>query len=334
LKKKIITLSVTGSLTISMAIWFYLSEPQGVRAPASIPSQYEAQTGCQKQETLWQEVQKSLHADLPAYDNFGVMQLIKMSFQELKLKGDHFSDFAPEGWKKYIHRRGALAKVKIVARDSAYTGVFKGADCALLRLSLTYRAKGSKPVAPGLALKILRDGNPSANISALVSLEGQGENYNFMQRPMSNIVPMSSKLGQKLVHRLFSKVSSYPEELKLNHFAEIDTQGIKIAKPRAPRQLFFVPKISFETTEHDVRDDFLSIPQESVVYEIHALGDEHKNFDYANYTDEKAEEFLKISTHIADIVTTSEFAASSFGDDGLFFRHEMHPKKLATARKR
>ncbi len=327
MKKKLLALTSTSALFLTLGIWFYLSEPQGVRAPASIPSNYESQTACEKQEVLWQEVQNSLHADLPAYDKFGVMQLIKMSFQELKLKGDHFSDFAPQGWTKYIHRRGALAKVKIVARDHAYTGVLKGADCALLRLSLTYKAKGSKPVAPGLALKVLRDGNPSANLSALVSLEGQGDDFNFMKRPMSNIVPMSSKLGQKLVHRLFGKVSSYPEELELNHFADMDTQGVTVQAPKAPRQVFFVPKLSFTSTEHDVREDFLAIPEGTVIYEIHALGDEHKNFDYGSYSDEKAEEFLKASTHIADIVTTSEFAASSFSDDGLFFRHEMRPKQ-------
>ena len=149
------------------------------RAPASIPANYDSMKGCQKQAILWEKVQASVHKELPDYRKFGLMQLISMSMQELSKKSELHSDFSPAGWKKYLHRRGSLAKVKIVPVNNKYSGVFEGAECALLRLSLTYRPAGSKPVAPGLALKILRDGTTSANISALVSLDGQENEFNF-----------------------------------------------------------------------------------------------------------------------------------------------------------
>jgi hypothetical protein len=220
-----------------------------------------------------------------------------------------------------------MAKIKIVPVASAYSGVFQGAECGLLRLSLTYRPGGKKPVAPGLALKVLRDGVYSANISALVNLQGQEDDYNFFKHPMSNIVPRVDKLGQKLVHRVFKKVSPYPEELKVEDMARIDSSGKEVKTLTAPRQLFFVPApVSVSSAEHDVRKDFLAIPVGTAIYQIHALSSKHEGFDYTQYKDEGVEKFIKDSEHIADIVTTSEFLASEFGDQGIFFRHQTRLK--------
>lgn len=303
------------------------SEELTVRSPASVPANYEALKACEKQEIIWEKAVASTHKELPSYKKLGLTQLIKMSRQEISLKGSRYSDFAPENWVKYLHRRGSLAKVKIVPVSSKYTGVFEGAECALLRLSLTYKVTSSKPVAPGLALKILRDGAPSANVSALVSLNGQGKNYNFFQNPMSNIVPEGKGIGQALVHKLFRKVTRYPEELLVDHMASMNAQGKNVVKVVSPRQLFFVPAVNVKYTseEHDVREDFNSIPEGTKVYELRAAPEKYAGFDYSEYSSATAESFVKESEHIADIITTSEFVSSSFGDDGLFFRHQLRP---------
>ncbi len=304
------------------------SEPKSPRAPASIPQNYESLMGCEKQDVLWDKIQSSVYKELPDYKKLGLPQVVGMAMQALKLKGNLHSDFSPEGWKKYLHRRAAVAKVKILPVSSKYTGIFQGADCALLRLSLTYKTAGSKPVAPGLALKVLRDKVPSANVSALVSLDGQGKNFNFFNNPMSNIVPTGKDIGQKLVHGIFSRTSKYPEELVIKHMAEINSLGERMLEVSTPRQLFFVPAKSvksFSSNEHDVRDDFLSIPEGTVIYHLFALSEKYKNFDYSNYTPEMVAKFVTESEHIADIISTSEFAASEFGDDGIFFRHQLRP---------
>jgi hypothetical protein len=326
--KKIILASVLVVTAVSGVVLLdWQEEGEGWRGPASVPANYQALSGCAKQEALWDRIQESEHKELPAYRKFGALQLLGMSRQELGHKGSHQSDFAPKGWKKYLHRRGSIAKVKIVPRRPQYSGVFAGADCALLRLSLTYRPGGSRAVAPGLALKVLRDGVPSANVSALVSLDGQEKDYNFFRNPMSNIVPTGSSFGQKMVHRVFRKVSRYPEELVLEDMAAVDARGRSASNAVAPRQLFFVPtaSVTFSADAHDVREDFAAIPAGTVVYELHALPARFKDFDYSEYTDEKVQEFLRESEHVADIVTTSEFVASEFGDDGIFFRHQLRP---------
>jgi len=68
------------------------------------------------------------------------------------------------GWfggcrKKLIHSVGVTGKVKFIAADSEFDGLFKGADNGLIRFSSAVAPKkGSQPLAPGLALKFLRDG--------------------------------------------------------------------------------------------------------------------------------------------------------------------------------
>lgn len=306
------------------------------RDPANTiaPQDYENWSACDKQEYVWKEIERSQHKSLPDFEGFGVIELLKMSFQEIVKKANHKSDFSPSGWTKYLHARGSVAKVKIEPVSKAFSGIFQGADCGLLRLSLTYATSGSRPVAPGLALKVFRDQAHSANISALVSLYGQGKDFNFFQNPMSNIVPMGDEFGQKRVHAIFKKVTNYPEELVVQEMATIDTHGKSTDNVAVPRQLFFVPGpgLKFSSDKHDVRTDFQQIPQGTVVYKLYAVAD--SNFDYAkDYTQDKMAGFLNNSVHIANIVLTSPFVSSEFGDSGLFFRHEIRPLKTAEAKK-
>lgn len=94
------------------------TETENPRKPASIPSNYEALGACEKQEVLWEKAKTSIYTELPDYKKLGLQQLVAMSMQQLQIKGNLHSDFSPEGWKKYLHRRGALAKVKIVSVDN------------------------------------------------------------------------------------------------------------------------------------------------------------------------------------------------------------------------
>ena len=326
-KAKTIFFAVSGILLTGTLVSYTLIDNEPLRTPASIPSNYESMSACEKQEVLWSKIQTSVHKDLPDYQKLGLFQIIGMAKQEVAIKGKHYSDFAPQGWKKFLHRRGAIAKIKITPVSDKYSGIFQGADCGLLRLSLTYKTEGSRPVAPGLALKLLRDGTFSANISALVSLDGQGKEFNFFKFPMSNIVPIGEDFGQKLVHGIFSKASKYPEELLLNDMAATNSHGEKSSVTVAPRQLFFIPGpgLKFSSADHDVREDFLSINESTVIYKVYALTQKLHDYNYYYYTSEIASEFLKEAEHIADITTTSEFLASDFGDDGIFFRHQLRP---------
>lgn len=294
-----------------------------------IPENYQSLSACEKQSFLWKQIEESAHSKLPNYNKMDVMKLIAMGFQSMTKKISHDQDVAPKGWKKYLHRRGSVAKVKIVPvenKNNVYTGVFKGADCALVRLSLTFRPNKKRDVAPGLALKVLRDKVPSANVSALYALEGQKKNYNFFENSLSNIVPIGSGAGPKLVHSIFARVTDYPEQLNVKDFAVTDTKGQKVEKPVYPVQLFFVPteelKTRFSSDKHEVRMDFGKIQPGTTLYKVYAVSPKHKDFNYYDYTLEKKKEFLEDSIEIAKIVMTSGFISSEFGDTKIFFKHQ------------
>lgn len=304
-------------------------DDQNSRLPASAPINFESFTACQKQDYVWDQIKKSQHKSLPAFEGFGLVELTRLAFQRIETKGALQSDFSPHGWKKYLHAVGSTATIRVVPRSSIYSGVFEGAECGVIRLSLTYAPSGSRPVAPGLALKVFRDRTPSANVSALVSLYGQGDDYNFFKNPMSNIVPIGDEIGQRRVHNIFKKVSSYPEELVIGDFGRIGADGQQRLKPKSPRQIFFVPnsQLSTPSSESDFRISLGRIPAGTLLYKVYALPEKFNSFDYRNYTEELVQQFLAQSDHIADLETTSEFISSKFGDSGIFFQHELRPKK-------
>jgi hypothetical protein len=324
----IIFIGVLACAYFTYASFDWFLEPEEVRAPASIASNYESLSACGKQDVLWKNIKDTEYRTLPDLRLFGMMQLAAMAKQEVSIKGQLHSDFAPRGWRKFLHGRGVVAKVKVVPQGNRLTGLFQGAECALLRLSLTFKPVGGRDVAPGLAFKILRDGVPSANISALVSLEGQKKDYNFFKNSLSNIVPIGEGMGPGMVHRIFLRATDYPEELLAEDMASMDARGTKINAPVAPRQLFFVPgpSLAFSSEEHDFRDDLLKIPAGTVIYQLRVLSPKYQDFDYSAYRAEDAQKFLGDSEHVADIISTSEFTASQFGDDGIFFRHQLRPK--------
>jgi hypothetical protein len=293
-----------------------------------IDSGYRKLSACEKQGILWKKIKETKHDKLPQFA--GKKNIIFMLNQYIKPKVDYKSDFAPKGWKKYIHKRGSVAKIKYVStKDHKYTGVFTGAECGLLRLSLTYKPKDRKvaarAVAPGLAMKILRDGTHSANISALYTLGGQAQNYNFFTYPLSNIVPVGTSYGEQVMNWIFSKVSKYPEQLRLDSLSQSTQKGEKIESPISPKQIFFVPNkdIKFNKRFHDVRSDFVTIKPGTVLYEVHALiPEEVKKVDFAKYKTKDIPAHVENSVQIGELILSSEFVSSEFGDTGMFFKHD------------
>lgn len=92
--------------------------------------------------------------------------------------------------KKYVHSVGTHGKIKFVPQgDQPYTGIFKGADYGIVRLSLAIApsatSKGS-PFTPGMGLKFLRSGVDSANLVSMFSVEGTPDDWNFFSKAFRN----------------------------------------------------------------------------------------------------------------------------------------------------
>lgn len=75
---------------------------------------------------------------------------------------------------KYIHSVGNVAQAKFVSSGNhPFTGIFKGADNALIRLSLAQQPNTKvEETAPGLGFKALRDGVDSCNFVVMYSVDG------------------------------------------------------------------------------------------------------------------------------------------------------------------
>ncbi len=284
----------------------------------SLPTDYQSWNANEKHEFLWNErILKSKYDQLPSLKKIDVIGLFLTS---LRSKMDYESDEAPPDWKKAIHAHASIAKIQFVPTDNTpFTGLFKGADYGLLRLSLT-GAPGNRGFAPGLAIKFFVDGKPSQNFSALVSLTGQGKNYNFFAHEFSNIVPIANSFGPRLINLIFRRVTKYPTKLYLQDLAEIDQYGHKESNPHYPSQVFLVPnpKVQFpESPPHDFRNDLAAISPGSLLFSVYAIDPRKVKDELVNRAQYRQQAQL-----IGSIETTSEFVSSFYGDSQLFFRHQ------------
>lgn len=284
----------------------------------SLPFEYESWSAQHKQSFLWNErILPSRYDQLPPLQK---IDLIGLVLTPLRKKMDRSVDEAPMGWKKAIHAHGSVAKIQFIAvADTPFTGLLKGADYGFLRLSVT-----SDPIiqgfAPGLAIKFFVDGKPSANFSALVSLEGQGQNYNLFANEFSNIVPPSRHLGPKLINFIFRRVSRYPTQLYLQNLATVEQNGQTVTHPHHPYQLFLVPNpdVQFAVSlPHDFRQDLLTIAPGTQLFSVYGV-------DPKQVTDRSIgqPEYRQQAQLMGHLETTSEFVASEYGDRRLFFRHQ------------
>lgn len=291
----------------------YWHEAQDLGA---LPADYQSWQAKQKQEILWNKILKSQYDELPPLKKIDVVGLFLTA---LKTKMDLQQDEAPPRWKKAIHAHGSVAKIQFIpTSDTPFTGLFKGVEHGFLRASVTGDPT-DRGVAPGLAIKFLVDGKPSGNFSALVSLTGQGQNYNLFAHEFSNIVPVVKDFGPVLINLIFSRVTRYPTKLSLEDMSELDQRGQAESKPYYPAQLFLVPNpaIRFPETAHDFRKDLLTIPSDTQLFSVYAVDPQKVNDKLLGKP-----EYRQKAQLIGDLITTSEFVSSFYGDSQLFFKHQ------------
>lgn len=287
-----------------------------LNAPKILPVSFDDLSSAEKISIIWNDgILASEYTDgLPELVD---VNIIKFLFHPLNIKMDDLADEVRVGYEKPIHPYGAIAQVKFVASpDSPYTGLFKGVDNALLRVSITANPEGGS-FAPGLALKLFRDGMPSQNVSALYKLSGQDQDYNFFANELSNVIPIEFDARSLLSTAIFARVSSRPTQISVNGFADFDQFGQAVDTPKQPWQLYFSPAegLAFPSEAHDFRNDFLNLKKGTLIYKIYASDDE--GVDYTEINEERR----RGAIYIGDIITTSRFVASDYGDRLIFFKH-------------
>jgi hypothetical protein len=260
------------------------------------PLEYRTWSVEHKLNFIWSRIVASEYENLPPFRPIDVLGVL---LTPLRKKMDNRVDESPTGWRKALHAHGTVAQVEYVsAGDHPYTGLWQGAT-GLVRLSVT-GDPSRRGFAPGLALKMLVDGQDSANFSALYTLNGQGQDYNFFANPLSNIVPVVNEFGPKVMNGIFRRVTRYPTKLSLQDFGMFDRAGHAINSPNSPEQVSLVSELHFASSPHDFRKDLTPIPPDTKIFTVMVSGS---------------------SQIIGHLVTKSNFVASVYGDSQLFFRH-------------
>lgn len=121
--------------------------------------------------------------------------------------------------RKYIHSVGVHGKVKFVptANDHGYTGIFKGANYGIVRLSSAAQpVVGGQPLAPGMGLKFLRDGEDSANLVAMYSVNGTPDDWNFFSKDFTNHIGGADSAALKALSAKFATQTKYIQQVGLS----------------------------------------------------------------------------------------------------------------------
>jgi hypothetical protein len=283
---------------------------------------YQALTAQQKMNELWKEVT----ADQTPYGWYSKWSLGLIFAESMKPSFDYYSDVLPAGRKKYIHSVGSVVQAELIPEAGhPYTGVFQGVDNVLLRFST---AKQPDPKSapegnyiPGMGIKLLRDGVPSANLVAMDSVDGQ-DSFNIFKYDWTNHIPNPKATALKLLEKKFSEATPYTGRIGLKTWGQYDQKGQKVedSKIKFPFKLIFRPTADIHTRFPDTWQDEMpkqlkTITAGTVLFDVLAI-------------EEPEGQAVKIAT----LKTKSDFVTSKFGDKDLFFQHnyseddiQLHP---------
>jgi len=292
-----------------------------------ITDDYKQWAACDKQQHLWvngalrTQYDEGERPALKPVDIGGLIDTI------LWTKVQRKDDVAPLGYEKPIHPYGAMATVAFDAvPNQPFTGVFKGNECGLLRLSVT-GDPADRGFAPGLAWKVFVDGKHSRNVSALYTLSGQGDNHNFFANELSQYV--STEANETLgTTALFSLVSTKPTRLMTDKMAKVTADGQVETSAKAPTQIYFVPRADvknrFSSSAHDFRDDLITLQAGTVLYDVYGTDKDIRTSIFPYFNNKYAKDRRNSAVKIGEIRLTSPMVTSSFGDGGVFFRHQRY----------
>lgn len=180
-------------------------------------TKWEARTAADKQQDLWQQVT----ANTKANNWFSVVEIPTIFIESMDPTVHWVGDTFQNGWNgprnKYIHTVGSTATFKFVPvqNNEGYTGIFKGTDSGIMRLSTGGEYDTSKSTAqqaagnfvPAFGLKFLRDGVASGNVFGMYSIDGQ-PSWNFFDFDFSNHIANPTNSFTQAIANKFNTVTA------------------------------------------------------------------------------------------------------------------------------
>ncbi len=290
-----------------------------------LTTEYETLSAQEKQDILWKAISESPYPKnlIPVLKG-NLLKVLNPRFaaKAFTNMGDEF----PGGREKAIHANGIAGKVEWVpsAEQNTYTGILKTGAIGIVRFSLANTPAKDK-FTPALAVKLLIDNQPSTNLFALNSLEGQGTDHNFFAHTLTTWLPnpesLVIKAGAKVfdwARSLFTHAPQSSFVIPLVDISSVSREGLPVDERdiQAPVALMFVPnkelRNMFKNTTKDFRANLMTIPAQTVLYSI--------------YTTTQGGHKPKVL--LGSLVLKSELVASEYEDKKLYFKH---PRNLSRA---
>lgn len=297
----------------------------------SLPANYQSMSGEQKLQLLWQRISASPYrpGQLPVRvpGNLARRKLFSVGYNRKSF--EHVGDEMPPGRTKLVHRFGTVALVDLIVeasdesggepndRSQSYTGVFATGGSAILRISDTV---GTTGFIPTLAFKFPVDGRPSINLFANQAQRGPAWDYDVFARYYSNALPAPTRLDEKAVAWSFQRTANalrgarlYSGYLPLHQPAGARLDGTRVAEPVVPDRVEFHPTGDLSLTvpkTSDWRLALTTIEPGATLFETRIAPDIHSP-----------------ATSFGRVVLKRAFVASAYGDDTLFFQHDIGPRR-------
>jgi hypothetical protein len=306
------------------------------------PPGYAALSAADKAAWLWD------HVVLPTAHVPSSLPPLRLPFQDrplaelgVVLRRDELdqaltdsTELLDPGRPKVIHAHGAVAMVELdTDANSPFTGLLapppQGGAVGLVRLSLVAKVVGKAAVTPGMGLKLLIDGGPSADVLAMNHVVGQGRDFDFFSNTMTNdLSDEHSELRppQRIMGVLFRRVSRQPRKLVSTHLAAQHRDGTTVADPVAPRRLVLHPTEAARQAfvgqaGVDFRRVLADLPAGTDLFEVEGLTGP------APAPGRKGRRGMTPGVPIGVLRTTTAFVSSD-GGDRLRFRHVQDPADL------
>jgi hypothetical protein len=278
-------------------------------------SNYQSLSAKEKQEILWSQISENPYVFKPQLGAELFLQALGTpALLDLRTTIDRSSDVLPFGRIKFIHPIGSCAKIRWVSRSNEYSGLFETGTVGIIRMGWAV-APELMGYIPGASIKLLAKGEPSKNILAIYSLDGQGDDSNYFSNPLSNKIPEPKNLLIQSLLFVFKLASRDPLYLPLDHVASVKRNGRVVDEIHEPAQIFLTSplKSSFaQNGSKDLRLQFAELKSGTLLFNV------------------SAKSFSGDRSKVGQIFLESEFVDSAFCDQKLFFQHNsVESKEMA-----
>lgn len=238
----------------------------------------------------------------------GVTASVELSKLELE-------DFDKLGWESRAADE-VLAKAQASGEGaSLFGGLLEGCQSALIRVSEAVPYGFQLPLrpafghVPGMSLKCLVDGAPSADLVFLDTMEGQGDVSYPFERTLSSILSPGQRSETHAISALFNSIERDAAHIATAPLASVYPNGKRVEQPRIPYQLHFVGSAAAREAYCDVNEDIRV-----------NLAQSYRTGDCLGYI-YAARTPGELGIPILKLCLRSNFVASAFDDEDLFFRH-------------